>query len=37
VTAERRDGRIDQISAVRPYVGYIDLKERYNRVLELEL
>ena len=36
-TAERNDGRIDQISAVRPYVGYIDLKERYNRILELEL
>ena len=36
-TEERNDGRIEQISAVRPYVGYIDLKERYNRILELEL
>ena len=36
-TEERNDGRIDQVSAKRPYVGYIDLAERYQRVLELEL
>ncbi len=36
-TEERHDGRIDQISVQRPYVGYIDLVERYNRVLDLEL
>jgi len=36
-TEERNDGRIDQISVQRPYVGYIDLVERYHRVLDLEL
>lgn len=36
-TEERNDGRIDQISAKRPYVGYIDLAARYHRVLDLEL
>jgi ureidoglycolate hydrolase len=36
-TEERNDGRIDQVSAKRPYVGYIDLAERYQCVLELEL
>ena len=36
VTAEN-DGRIEKVSAARSYVGYIDLVERYNRVLDLEL
>ncbi len=36
-TEERHDGRIEQVSAKRPYVGFIDLKARYHRVLDLEL
>jgi hypothetical protein len=28
---------MERISAVRPYVGYVDLQERENHVLELEL
>lgn len=36
-TDENIDGRIERVSAKRPYVGYIDLKKRYNRVLEIEL
>lgn len=37
VTEEGSEGRIDRVSAKRPYVGFIDLRKRYNRVLELEL
>jgi ureidoglycolate hydrolase len=36
-TDEGNAGRIERVSAVRPYVGYVDLKERDNRVLELTL
>jgi hypothetical protein len=36
-TNERTAGRIERVSAQRPYVGYVDLKERDNRVLELTL
>jgi ureidoglycolate hydrolase len=36
-TDENLDGRIERVSAKRPYVGFIDLKKRYNRILELEL
>ena len=36
-TDENIDGRIERVSAKRPYVGFIDLKQRYNRVLEIEL
>jgi hypothetical protein len=36
-TDENLDGRIERVSAKRPYVGFIDLKKRYNRFLELEL
>ncbi len=31
------EGRVDTISATRTYVGFIDLVERYQRTLELEL
>ncbi len=31
------EGRVDTISAKRDYVGFIDLGERYQRTLELEL
>lgn len=36
-TEEGNEARMAQISAVRPYVGYVDLKERENHVLELQL
>ena len=36
-TDENLDGRIERVSAKRSYVGFIDLKKRFNRVLELEL
>ena len=36
-TDENTDGRIERVSAKRSYVGFIDLKKRFNRVLELEL
>jgi ureidoglycolate hydrolase len=30
-------GKIERISAIRPYVEYVDLKKRDNRVIELEV
>ena len=36
-TEEGNEARMERISAVRPYVGYVDLRERENHVLELEL
>ncbi len=34
---EELGGKIEKISTIRPYVEYIDLKKRDNRVIELEL
>lgn len=31
------EGRIELANAVRPYVEFVDLKKRDNRVIELEL
>lgn len=36
-TEEGNEARMARISAMRPYVEYVDLQERDNRVLELEL
>lgn len=35
--ADELEGRIERASAVRPYVEYVDLRKRDQRVLELEL
>jgi len=34
---EELGGKIEKINTIRPYVEYIDLKKRDNRVIELEL
>ena len=34
---EELGGKIEKINTIRPYVEYIDLKKRNNRVIELEL
>ena len=31
------EGRIERTHAVRPYVEYVDVKKRDNRVIELDL
>jgi hypothetical protein len=36
-TEEGNEARMALISAARPYVGYVDLKERENHVLALQL
>ena len=36
-TEEGNEARMERITAARPYVGYVDLQERENHVLELEL
>jgi hypothetical protein len=35
--AAELEGKIEKAHAVRPYVEYVDLKKRDNRVIELEL
>ena len=35
--AAELEGKIEKISTIRPYVEYVDLKKRENRVIELEL
>jgi len=35
--ADELQGRIERANAVRPYVEYVDLKKRDNRVIELEV
>lgn len=35
--AAELEGKIERANAVRPYVEYVDLKKRDNRVIELEL
>lgn len=35
--AEELEGKIERANAVRPYVEYVDLRKRDNRVIELEL
>jgi len=34
---EELQGKIERISTIRPYVEYVDLKKRDNRVIELEV
>ena len=34
---EELEGRIERIPASRPYVEFVDVKKRDNRVIELEL
>src|SRR5262245_54790605 len=34
---EELEGKIEKINAIRPYVEYVDLRKRDNRVIELEL
>jgi ureidoglycolate hydrolase len=36
-TEEGNEGRLECVSAARPYVGFVDLRKRDNRVIELEL
>jgi hypothetical protein len=35
--AAELEGKIEKIGAIRPYVEYVDVKKRDNRVIELEL